>query len=327
VLQSSADKEDGTIGHRSRIGAAALYGAALIVAALLALLVLASLRSTCAGDGGKTSAAGKSVGKTKKPTAAATASASPTSSPTVAATGGPKNEPRVYLLGGSSARECITGNASWAAQVKKLGGPQVRACDLGASNEGFDQDMVLVRAMPKGPTLVLIGVSVGRYTGEPGEDVNPADPGLTVDSIAEVKHKYHVGKIIPEEGKQNLVDKWVTTRYPVFQANYEYNAGQLEQLVKLCRQRHFRPVLLELPLNFDIVGARFDAPRARYRKGVRALAKRYDIPYLDFGADLGLVNGDFYDLMHLVEPGRGKWQKRLSEEVVKLLKEYGMGGR
>ena len=37
------------------------------------------------------------------------------------------------------------------------------------------------------------------------------------------------------------------------------------------------------------------------------------------------MSGDFYDLFHMVEPGRVKWQLRLSKTVVSLLEHYGMG--
>jgi len=36
------------------------------------------------------------------------------------------------------------------------------------------------------------------------------------------------------------------------------------------------------------------------------------------------VSSDFADLFHLVEPGRVKWQLRLSKTVVSLLARYGM---
>jgi hypothetical protein len=63
---------------------------------------------------------------------------------------------------------------------------------------------------------------------------------------------------------------------------------------------------------------------ARYRADGRALAARNGIPFIDFVAQVGLTNYDFFDLFHLVEPGRIKWQARLSREAVALLDQYGM---
>jgi hypothetical protein len=83
-------------------------------------------------------------------------------------------------------------------------------------------------------------------------------------------------------------------------------------------------VLVEMPLNQPIIGHAFDAACKTYRDSCRALAKKYGIPNIDFVDKLHLVNGDFYDLFHLIEPGRVKWQLRLSKTVVSLLARYGM---
>jgi hypothetical protein len=37
--------------------------------------------------------------------------------------------------------------------------------------------------------------------------------------------------------------------------------------------------------------------------------------------ELGLASADFYDLMHLVEPSRVKWQRRLASATAELLGE------
>jgi hypothetical protein len=58
--------------------------------------------------------------------------------------------------------------------------------------------------------------------------------------------------------------------------------------------------------------------------GVRAAAVDSGIPCEDFVADIGLVSSDFVDVAHLVEPGRTKYQRRLSRLVVAKLKQYGL---
>ena len=52
------------------------------------------------------------------------------------------------------------------------------------------------------------------------------------------------------------------------------------------------------------------------------------MPYLDFNRELAIPSADFYDLSHLVEPGRVLWQKRLADELVTLLDSSadGQGG-
>ena len=239
--------------------------------------------------------------------------------------GGSSAATTVYLLDGSGARESIISNRSWAAQIRRLGGPRVRARDLGGRNLTILQDEMLVDAMPKGKALVLIGVSLGRYAGDPTIGAEGYDPGAVLASKAEVNHQYGVSDVLSDGRKRRLVSKWLAGGLPVFRKTYAANAAELEKLVSLCQSRKLHPVLLELPLNREIAGKAFDEPQTTYQTSARKLAHRYDIPYIDFADDVGLVSDDFYDLMHLVEPGRVKWQKRLSVEVVALLKEYGIG--
>ena len=295
-----------------------------------ALLVLATLASGCGGDKAPAAHSG-----TQAP-----ASASPTSrpAPSASATLTASKTPTVYLLGGSSARESVITKASWTAQIKRLGGGTVRTYDLGSLNQSYARDTRLVAAMPPGPALVLIGVTVGRYTGSPADDtagLATYDPKAALAAAAggEIQHRYTVSKtpgatrqqtMLPTSKKLTLLNRWMTERYPLFRANYAYNAGMLETLVEECRRRGFHPVLLVLPINLPLIGHAFAAPMARYRADGRVLAARYGIPFVDFVAQVGLANHDFYDLFHLVEPGRIKWQARLSREVVALLDQYGM---
>lgn len=243
-----------------------------------------------------------------------------TTSPAAEADVGPAT---VYLLGGSSARECIVSNADWSGQLSDLADSEVRAIDLGATNQSYTADRRLVRNMDDGPTVVVIGVSLGRYTAPPPKGL--ADKKLTTQlekSLAgevEVEHRYSEKRIYSDERKDELLAKWLADRYPLFRKNYDPNLAELERLLEECRESGFTAVLLELPLNLEIVGDELDAPRGTYQKDARALADEYGVPWLSFVDELGIANGSFYDLMHLVEPGRTTWQERMSREVARLL--------
>lgn len=119
--------------------------------------------------------------------------------------------------------------------------------------------------------------------------------------------------------KQHYVDVWFRGRYPQFKKNHAMNMGMLDKLVTRARQRGLHVVLVELPLNLDIVGHRFDEPMEQYQPQVRRLAREHKVPYLDFNADLNIPNNDFYDLQHLTSTGRVIWQRRLAEELVRLM--------
>ena len=230
--------------------------------------------------------------------------------------------PPVYLLGGSSARECLESNEAWAAAIRAAGGPDLLAVDLGASNQSYSGDRRLVKGMPEG-SLVLIGVSLGRYTSPPpralaGKPLD-AEARAALAGEVEIRHRYSEKRIQTDERKSELLDVWLAERYELYRRNYEANDEQLERLLRACRDRGLSVALLELPLNLEFVGDRLDAPRATYRRDCRRLAAAYGVPFLSFVEEVGLANTEFYDLMHLVEPGREKWQARLAEEVAVLL--------
>jgi len=133
------------------------------------------------------------------------------------------------------------------------------------------------------------------------------------------QHHYTLSGISTPRQKERMVARWNAERYPVFRRNLAYNLAMLEQLMARCAQRGVRAVIVELPLNEDVVKGRFDEAIAQYRGPVQALARERGVPYLAFNRELAIPSADFYDLSHLVEPGRVLWQTRLAEELVTLL--------
>ncbi len=236
----------------------------------------------------------------------------------------PPSGPVVLLLGGSAARESITTEPSWRRQIAALGGGRVSAYNLGASSQGYKDDIEIVNALPAVPTILLIGVNLGRYTTIPPQTVDSAREmrGAVYDS-----HRFHDGQQLEDRAKRALVARWLRAKYPRFKARYEANVRVLGALIALCQERGFYPVLVELPVNLPIVRHMLDAPRNRYHAGCRAAARTAGIPYEDFVGRIGLVSHDFVDFSHLVEPGRAKYQRGLSLLVVAKLEQYGLIGR
>jgi hypothetical protein len=236
----------------------------------------------------------------------------------------PPSAPVVLLLGGSAARESITTEPDWRRQIAALGGGRVSAYNLGASSQGYKDDIEIVSALPAVPTIVLIGINLGRYTTIPPQTVDSARgmQGVVYDS-----HRFHDGQQLEDAAKRALVARWLREKYPRFTARYEGNERVLGALIALCQERGFYPVLVELPINLPIVRHTLDAPRDRYHAGCRAAAQAAGIPYEDFVGRIGLVSHDFVDFSHLVEPGRLKYQHRLSLLVVAKLEQYGLIGR
>jgi hypothetical protein len=227
----------------------------------------------------------------------------------------------VYLLGGSSARECIVSNSGWADAIARLGGPPVRTRDLGASYQTFARDAQLVAAMPKGPALVLIGINLGRFTAEPETAVTAPSAAArsAVESEEEVEHRYAIGQIYSDSEKRRLAQRWVRERYPLFERNFAANMVTLRSLVAFCRERGFTPVLLELPLDLPAAEEDLAPARNRYLAACRDLAASDDVPFVSFLEEVEIPSGHFYDLFHLVGPGREVWQDRLAQEVAETL--------
>jgi hypothetical protein len=234
----------------------------------------------------------------------------------------PPAVPVVYLLGGSAARECITTEPGWSAQIADLGGGKVRALDFGSSSQSFKNDLKIVRAAPAVPSIVLIGLNVGRYTSIPPKTLAP--PARSTRGGAYDPHRFHAGDQLGDAAKLAIVRQWLALKYPRFRRRFAGNDATLRELIQLCQDKGFCPVLVELPLNLRVVGRSWDAARDRYRRGARAAAREHGIPYEDFVARIGLTSPDFVDLAHLVEPGRAKYQRALSRLVVARIKQYGL---
>ena len=86
--------------------------------------------------------------------------------------------PVVYLLGGSAARECTISDDSWRAAVREAGGPDTLAYNLGASGQTYEDNLVLIEKLPRVPSIVIIGVIVGRYTRNGARGLPDVEPGI-----------------------------------------------------------------------------------------------------------------------------------------------------
>jgi hypothetical protein len=236
----------------------------------------------------------------------------------------PPGVPVIYLLGGSAARECITTEPAWSIQIRRLGGGRVLAFNFGSSSQAFKHGLTIVRAAPAVPSIVLIGLNVGRYTSVPPKDAAFAAARAAQTTAVYDSHRFHDGQQLSDASKRALVSQWLRVKYPRFRKRYSGNAAVLRELIAVCQDKGFYPVLVELPLNLRIVRHSWDGARTRYRRGARSAARAAGIPYEDFVARIGLVSGDFIDLAHLVQNGRAKYQRRLSRAVVTRLKQYGL---
>jgi hypothetical protein len=235
----------------------------------------------------------------------------------------PPVTPTVLLLGGSSARESTIDDANWAAQIKQFGGPTMTTYNLGCKHDTYELDRKVIELLPQDmPAIVYIGINLGRFCNP------PTDPTLTLPDpdfppTYYHQHVYSIHKYVQSASlKRYYVHYWTTLRWPEFRAHYRYDIGVVDSLVRICKERGLHPVLLDLPRDLPIIGHAFDSPVATYKAGCRTVAAKYDVPFVAFVSAAHFVDGDFFDIFHLVEPGRVKYQKLLSEKTVALAAKY-----
>jgi hypothetical protein len=139
-------------------------------------------------------------------------------------------------------------------------------------------------------------------------------------------HRYSEQTRRSEGLKKRLVTRWNTSRKPVFEQNRVANLQMLEALLAQARERGVHVVLLELPLNKEVVGDGFAKSQRQYQIPVTKLAEKYDYPYIDLNEKVDIPSRDFQDLSHLIAPGRVIWQHALAEELAPLLNAADSGG-
>jgi len=231
--------------------------------------------------------------------------------------------PLVVLLGGSSARECTVQDSDWERQIKKRSGYVVDTYNLGSKHRSYAQDLAFVKLLPKGvPTIVYIGVNVGRFCLPPGAATITLPRPKPLGSYSQ--HVYHADNIQSRAEKEYYVRYWITARYPEFKTYYSSELAVLSKLIRTCKQRGLHVALVDLPRDLPVIGSALDAPVSLYHDGCSALAKRWGVPWLHFDGAAHFADRDFFDIFHLVEPGRVKYQSILSDKTIHLLKKYHM---
>jgi hypothetical protein len=131
-------------------------------------------------------------------------------------------------------------------------------------------------------------------------------------------HPFDGRKTLSDEAKQELVEKWLEKYYPAFRKVHEFDARMLEGLIAEGERRGLDMVIVELPWNREVVGDAFDEAMAAYQAPTRAIAEKYDVPYLDFNDEVDIPSRDFLDLSHLRPAGRAVWQAELAEQLAAL---------
>jgi hypothetical protein len=309
-------------GHRrTYVTIALLVALVLAAAAAVACSAQATTGSSPLGATGPSAATGGGSGSTAGAKAASTSDWSRVLAALASMQADTPTEPVVVLLGGSAARESTISDKSWRDQIVAKGGPAALAWNMGSRNRTMAQNVAVVKALPKGVrALIYVGINLGSFTSaQKTASITLPSPAPTAVTLQQPHQYSKKSGILPFAKKRALVQDWLADRYPVYKRNFATSAAVLETLVKVCQARGYTPVLFELPRNTDIVGGSLDAPTSKYRAKCKALVAKYGIQWVSLINTAKLPNKDFYDLWHLVEPGRTVWQGLLSASAAKIL--------
>lgn len=236
----------------------------------------------------------------------------------------PPDLPVVLLLGDSITRESISTERDLTRQIRKHG-TRVVAYNLGSSLQTYGQNILLIERLPPLSGIALIGVDVVRFQADRQEAplTLPSPSPLPGDYYP---HKYTESATLSDDEKRAETREWMNKGYRDFVEHYSYNLGLLRRLVEITAGKGLQPVLVEAPLNLQLVKDVWNEPVGRYRADAKRLAGELGIPTIDLNERAGLTDADFHDMFHLVEPGREKWQQHLAREVARLV-ERGDAGR
>jgi len=163
-------------------------------------------------------------------------------------------------------------------------------------------------------------VYLGDYRG-----VRGVDP-FRGRSVAYLMHRYSKTHIVSNAAKRRRVDYWLNGKKGkpggAFDTYFAFNAACLTETVKLARSKGLQVLLMECPQNAFIVGTAFDRYKTTYRPLCQKLVDEQGAHYVDINVSAGLVNMDFRDVYHLVEPGRDKWQAKLADALAQIAADH-----
>ena len=106
--------------------------------------------------------------------------------------------------------------------------------------------------------------------------------------------------------------------------NFEKNMILLEELLAQSKAKNLEVVLVEYPLDMEIIGDALNKSFDLYKKRLARLAESDEnVHYLDFIDELNLTTNDFGDLSHFSFPEtRTKMEKMLSVQLKPMLMKY-----
>ena len=105
-------------------------------------------------------------------------------------------------------------------------------------------------------------------------------------------------------------------------AHIPQNYCKLEQIVKLCKERGIRLVLITTPCWHSYYDNLNDNQLNKIYSIIHELQQKYDLPYFNYLKDNRFTEEDFFNGSHLSDVGEKKFTKILNKDIVSLEKGY-----
>jgi len=135
------------------------------------------------------------------------------------------------------------------------------------------------------------------------------------------QHLYSVDNIVSDEGKRKKVAEWLRDKQPQMHERFDYHLGILDLALKRARELGLEAGLLEQPLNRSVVNEDYLEIDHEVTRRIRALAESRGAALVAPHPTPAIPSSGFYDLTHLVEPGRDVFEQALADSVVGLIGE------
>lgn len=98
---------------------------------------------------------------------------------------------------------------------------------------------------------------------------------------------------------------------------------KLEQIIKLCKEKEIRLVLITTPCWHSYYDNLSDNQLNKMYSIIHELQQKYDLPYFNYLKDKRFTEEDFFNGSHLSDVGEKKFTIILNKDIVSLEKGYG----
>ena len=137
-----------------------------------------------------------------------------------------------------------------------------------------------------------------------------------------LRHRYDSRGALPLTTKQTMAPRFSQGSGAPggpFDTYLDFNVALLQRCVAVARAKGYEVLLMQDPLDTTAAGATFAPYVARYQPEVQGIARTQKAHYADLNKSAGLVDGDFFDLFHLLGSGRDKWTAKLGESLAEIV--------